>query len=186
MALDLQLRIQNNVLDDNEENAIILIDETGDYDVTSNPGGWGTPNSARAALSDSDVVVTPPDGVELASFDLGTWATTTALASKDLTADLDALDTAPQDGIWKFVFTLAGTSQTSATVYAFRDTDIKKRLIQLSQNNLDLIDFQTAKNLYDKIVYAFEAENYTLAQDLYDDLSDLLDEDSVNFIGCGC
>jgi hypothetical protein len=180
MALDLQIGIQNNI------DTIVLVDGTGEYDVTSNPGGFGSPNSTRASISDSDVVVTPPDGTALASIDLGTWMTTTSLLSTDITTLLAALDTTPTDGIWKFVFTFVGISQTSATVYAFRDNDIRKKLVQLSQNNLDLIDFQTAKTLYDKIQYAFEAENYTLAQDLYDDLSTLLDDTVINFVGCGC
>ena len=180
MALNPNIKIQNDV------DALILVDETGNYDSVSNPGGWGSPNAARNQLTDSDVVVTMPSGTVLDSIDLGTWMTTTSLLSYDLTADLEAQDESLADGLYKFVFTLVSTSTQTVTVYAFRDNAIRERLIQLAQVNLDQIDFQTAKNMYDKMVYAFEAGNYTLVQEIYDDLTNLLDGDAINFFGCGC
>jgi hypothetical protein len=127
-----------------------------------------------------------PDGTELDSIDLGTFMTASNLTEKDITSDIEGVDGSLVDGIWKFVFTLAGISQTSYTMYAFRTNDVRKLLMQLAQKNLDVVGFAEAKNLYDKMIYAFEAENYTLTQEIYDQLTDLLEGCGFSIRNCGC
>ncbi len=180
MSLSLNIRVQN------DKEAMILVDETGDYDVVSNDTGWGAPNSLRADLSDSDVVVTPPGATALASFDLGAFMTSASELSKDITTDLDGLDTSLSDGIWKFVFTLAGITQTSYTLYALRLNTIQARVQSLALNNLDIVDFREADSMLRKIEYAFEAEEYVLAEELIEELNDLLEDCNTDLGGCGC
>ena len=39
-----------------------ISDATGEYDVTTNPTGWGAPNLALADVDSATVVLTPPGG----------------------------------------------------------------------------------------------------------------------------
>lgn len=181
MALDIQIGIQNNY------DSLVLVDETGDYNAISNPGGWGTPNSARSGLSsDPTVIITTPGGTILTSETLTDFMSTSADIAFDLTSAIEAQDSTLDDGIWKFVFTFAGISQTSLTVYAYRDNAVRERLIKLSLKNLDIVDFKTAQELYQKMLYAFEAGDYDLVEELNDDLNRALEVCNLAFKNCGC
>lgn len=178
MALDLQITVQNNV------DSMILVDSTGDYDVTSNPGGWGAPNPVRGDVSSAAVVITPPSGTALTSISLGTFLDPTL--SVDITTNLESQDTALSDGIWKYVFTFGGTGIPDPTVYALRDNTVRARLISLSMNNLDKINFSVLKETYDKMLLAFEAGEYVLAQELMTDLNALMEDCTGTDFNCGC
>ncbi|MFN5251407.1 MAG: hypothetical protein ACK5DE_10180 [Bacteroidota bacterium] len=178
MALDIQITVQNNV------DSMVLIDSTGNYDAVSNPGGWGAPNPTRGTVSGASVVITPPGAEDLASINLGTFLNTEL--SYDITSAVEALDTTLTDGIWKYVFTFSGSGIPDPTVYALRTNTVRARLISLSMKNLDKVSFSTLKEVYDKMLYAFEAEEYVLAEELMVDLNSLLEECVGSDFGSGC
>lgn len=41
---------------------LTLVDSTGDYDVTDNPGGWGAPNTALSAVNYAHLIIETPSG----------------------------------------------------------------------------------------------------------------------------
>jgi hypothetical protein len=180
MALDIQIGIQNN------KTTMVLVDNTGDYDAVSNTGGWGTPNPTRATVSSAAVVVTPPGGTALASISLGSFLTSTSELSSDITSELDSLDTSLEDGIWKYTFTFGGSSIPDPVVYALRDNIAKAKLVELALLDLDKVPFAKLKEIYDKMLYAFEAEEYVLAEELMADLNALLEDCVTTDFRSGC
>ncbi len=178
------MALEYNIISHNGKETMALGDETGDFDGILNPGGWGAPNPVRGDVSDCDVVITTPGGVDLDSIDLGTFLNSTT--SYDLTSDLEAQDTSLDDGIWKFVFTITGVSPTTYTFYGLRTNTLQARVQSLALNNLDVIDFREAETLFRKIGYAFEAGEYVLAEELIEDLNTLLEDCNTTLGNCGC
>lgn len=192
MALDIKLSIINN------KNEIIVSDTTGDYNAITNPTGWGAPNPAHTNVDVTSVRLTvtspsatvyadsaPPNSLYNTTF----W--TTVSRAYEITVDTTNIFTTNPviaDGIWKFVvvFTILGTP-TTVTKYALRDNVLKCQLGQLALGDMDTNSFEEAKLMYDKMVQAFECGEYTLAQQLYQDISDFLSEcDTTIFRNCGC
>lgn len=50
MALELKLKVQNIYSDNGTFPSSDIVDNTGTYDATTNPGGYGSPNPARSDL----------------------------------------------------------------------------------------------------------------------------------------
>lgn len=234
MALDLTITVQNNT------SSIILVDGTGDYDATSNTGGWGTPNADETDLSDVVMVVTAPGATEdtinpLGTYDNGTdyveddvvyyssawykcivdstgnlptdtdyWepfsvndlgAFLASTLSKDITSIVeDDEGLSLTDGIWKYNILVAwdGTqpvgTQTYEPVYALRLNTIAASLARTALRDLDSIDFAEMKSKYDRAILAFDSGEYVLAEDLIEELTELLSEQSafVRFVRCTC
>lgn len=57
MALSLKLSVSHNLI-----NQLTLIDSTGDYDASTNTGGWGAPNTALSAVKFAYLAITDPGG----------------------------------------------------------------------------------------------------------------------------
>jgi hypothetical protein len=57
MALSPTFSICQNKCDE-----LTFTDTTGDYDASTNTGGWGAPNTARAAVTSSYINITDPSG----------------------------------------------------------------------------------------------------------------------------
>jgi len=178
MSLDINIEVINNATQ------IIFRDSTGAYNVITNPGGWGTPNSERTDLTDSDCVATSPTGEVFASFDLGNFMTTTSDLDFLVSSTLENSDGTYSDGVWKFDFTFVGISQTTLTVYALRDIAIKARLARLALGSLDKITFEPLWLAYEKMKLAFDAGDYTLCDELMSDIDDMLNTDT--YVNCGC
>jgi hypothetical protein len=189
MPLELKIGIINN--SDN----IIITDDTGDYNAITNPGGWGSPNPAH----------TTPSPVSAISLDIYLPATTTTIGTSNLlgTTFFTSTDRAYnlytdpsavvptfvlQDGVWKFVttFTISSTSYV-ITKYALRTNEIRCQIAKLALGDMDTNNYEEAKTLYDKMIQAFECEEYTLAQDLYEEINDFFTDCSPYSINsCGC
>jgi hypothetical protein len=191
MALDIKLSIINN------KNEIIVTDSTGDYNAITNPTGWGAPNANRNNTDVTSVrlTVTNPSGTIFAdltppnSLYNTTFWTGTARAY-EITADVTNIFTTNPviaDGVWKFVvaFTVL-TVPISVTKYALRDNVLRCQLGQLALGDMDTNNFEEAKLMYDKMVQAFECGEYTLAQQLYQDISDFLTDCDTMIRDCGC
>lgn len=192
MALEIKISIVNN------KNEIIVVDSTGDYNAITNPTGWGAPNAAHTNVDVTSVrlTVTNPSGtiftdsVPPNSLYNTTFWTSTARAY-EITADVSNIFTTNPiiaDGVWKFVvdFTVLGTP-ISVTKYALRDNNLKCLIGQLALGDMDTNSFEEVKLMYDKMVQVFECEDYVLAQSIYQDINDMLNEcDATIFRNCGC
>jgi len=184
MAFELKIGLQNTA------DAMVLIDETGVYNSVSNPTGWGAPNYETSDLTtDPTVVVYTPDGTALTSITLTDFLSTDT--SYDITADLDSQSVGLTDGVWKFVYTLVFTGPVTKTytIYNMRLWDVEKRIAELALMDLRVVDFQTHKFLYDRVVVAFDQGEYVLAEDLLNELNEGLDDCSSGFDStkdCGC
>jgi hypothetical protein len=90
--------------------------------------------------------------------------------------------------VWKFVtqFTVLG-SPITVTKYALRVNTLSCLIGQLALGDLDTNSFEEIKIMYDKMLQAFECGEYVLAQDLYNDINDILNDcDATIFRNCGC
>lgn len=105
---------------------LTLVDNTGDYDATTNPNGWGVSNTALTAVDYAHLIITDPSGnvydVDIIA-DLGINFAT--VQSDELiynvTADLlgGTLGNTLADGIWTVLYEVsddAGATTTSLTV----------------------------------------------------------------------
>ena len=187
MALEIKVKVTNN------KDGIILSDVTGDYNAVTNPGGWGSPN---------DAYTNPPvTAISLDIYTPGTTATigaasligTTYFTSTDRAYDVykDISTVVPtftlSDGIYKYVvtYTISGTP-TEVTKYSLRDNKLRCSIGELALGNMDVNGYEEIKNLYDRMVQVFECEEYVLAQELYDEIQDALNEDCSRCIKCNC
>ena len=57
LALDFTVKQQTSCTE------VLFTDLTGDYDLTTNPGGWGAPNTTRASVLSSTLTITTPSGL---------------------------------------------------------------------------------------------------------------------------
>jgi hypothetical protein len=169
MALNLKLDVINNQFQ------MLLSDFTGDYNATTNPEGWGSPNTTRASVTAIDCTVLRPSQT-VANTITGLYTSTfwtAAYRQTDIFTQLPAI----VDGLYTVTVTFnPGGSQFVDTFYFLRYEDAKKTLAGLALENSD--KFQEAKFIFDKMVYAEDAENFTLAQALLTDFN--------NYVaGCG-
>ena len=188
MPLELKIGIINN--DDN----IIIGEDTGNYNAISNPGGWGAPNSAYTnppvtAIA-LDIFLPGTTTTIGSSALLGTTFFTTTDRAYNLFTDPSAVvpTFVLQDGVWKFVvtYTISGIPNV-VTKYALRTNVIRCSIAKLALGNMDTNNFEEAKLLYDKMVQAFECEDYTLAQELYEEINFFFTDCSPYSINsCGC
>jgi len=193
MPLEIKIGIINN--DDN----IIISDDTGNYNAITNPGGWDATGVTNPAH-------TTPSPVSVVSLDIYLPGTTTPLSPSsnlltttfftttdrayNLFTDPSAVvpTFALQDGVWKFVvtYTISGVSN-EVEKYALRTNVIRCSIGKLALGNMDTNNFEEAKLLYDKMVQAFECEDYTLAQELYEEINYFFTDCSPYSINsCGC
>lgn len=192
MALDIKISIINN------KNEIIVVDSTGDYNAITNPTGWGAPNANRNNIdvTTARLTVTNPSGTIFTDnlppnslYDTTFWTGTSR--AYEITADVTNIFTTNPvafDGVWKFVtqFTVLG-SPITVTKYALRVNTLSCLIGQLALGDLDTNSFEEIKIMYDKMLQAFECGEYVLAQDLYNDINDILNDcDATIFRNCGC
>jgi len=181
MALDLKVGILNN------KASIIITENTGDYNAVSNITGWGAPNPAYTnppvtaiALNiyyPGSTVTSVPE-IDL----LPTSYFTSADRAYDLTSSLTL-----QDGVWKYIVSYTISSVVySVTKYALRDNDIKCKIGQLALGDMTSNNYEEVKITYDKMVQAFECEEYVLAQELYEEINDMLTDCTPYSSNCNC
>lgn len=177
MALVLKLDVVNNQFQ------MLLSDFTGDYNATTNPEGWGAPNTTRASVTAINCTVLRPSqtvadnitGLYTSTF----W--TAAYRQVDIFTQLPSVI----DGLYTVVVTFnPGGGQFVDTFYFLRYENAKKTLTGLALQNSGL--FEEAKFIFDKMVYAEEAENYTLAQELLTDFNNLVNGCGPTGLSGGC
>lgn len=169
MALNVKLDVVNG------QYTMLLSDVTGDYNATTNPEGWGTPNTLRSAVSGLACTVLRPSQT-VADTITGLYTSTFWTSAYRQVDIFSQLPTAP-DGL--YTVTLTFTSSPSIpveTMYFLRYEAAKATLAQLAiQSNSN---FEELKFIYDKMVLAEDSEQWTLAQTLLGEFNDLV-------AGCG-
>lgn len=107
MALELSFTIA----EDCNCKQLTFTDNTVTYNVDTNPGGWGTPNSDIADCHLGYLVITDPNGT-VTTIDLvetGDFPNSTSEALIILNTDLGFTDDEKlPDGVWKFVLSYYG------------------------------------------------------------------------------
>ena len=190
MALSIQIGILNNDAD------IIVVDNTGNYNAISNSGGWGAPNAAYTnppvtAIA-LDIFLPGTTTTIGASALLGTTFFTTTDRAYNIFTDPSAVvpTFALTDGVWKYVFAFTISSVvTTITKYSLRVNNLICSIGKLALGNMDINNYAEAKLLYDRMVQAFDCEEYTLAQELYEEINFLLSDSDCNAYsigGCNC
>lgn len=111
-----------------DKNIFTLTDNTGPYNATLNPYGWGSGNIEISDVESSGLTITSPAGVVYGPFDV--LATIPNLDGTTLEIDItDILDQDPavgeaySDGYWIFDWTVQG-------VYGLDDTPFHSRCVR--------------------------------------------------------
>jgi hypothetical protein len=179
MPLNVKLDVVNG------QYTMLLSDVTGDYNATTNPDGWGAPNTARSAVTGLACTVLRP-GQTVANTITGLFTSTFWTAAYRQVDIFTQLPTVP-DGL--YTVTLTFTSSPSIPVeimYFLRYESAKATLAQLALQ--DNSDFEQLKFIYDKMVLAEDFGNYTLAQTLLDEFNSVVAGCGNTGLsgGCGC
>jgi hypothetical protein len=164
---------------------MLLSDVTGDYNATTNPEGWGAPNTTRAAVTGLACTVLRP-GQTVADVITGLFASTfwtAAYRQVDIFTQLPAVP----DGLYTVTLTFTSSPAIPVeTMYFLRYEAAKATLAQLAlQGNSN---FEEVKFIYDKMVLAEEYGNYTLAQTLLGEFNSAVAGCGNTGLsgGCGC
>jgi hypothetical protein len=187
MALEIKVEVTNN------KDGIILSDVTGDYNAVTNPGGWGSPNDAYTnppVTAISLDIYTPGTSTTIGSASLigTTYFTSTDRAYdvyKDVSTVVPTFDLA--DGVYKYVvtYTISATPYV-ITKYSLRDNLLRCSIAELALSDMESNGYEEIKDLYDRMVQAFECEEYVLAQELYEEIQDAFTDCSPYCIKCNC
>lgn len=181
MALEIKVEITNT------KDKLIIADVTGNYNGVTNPGGWGSPNPAYSDITALSLNVFYPGSsvADLSAFNLYTTSYyTTTDRAYDLTSNVTL-----QDGVWKFEYSYTVTGIVGAvtsTIYSLRDIDLKCKIGQLALGDMETNNFDEIKSMYDRMVQAFLCEEYIFAQELYEEISDMLTDCSPYSYNCNC
>jgi hypothetical protein len=180
MALNVKLEVVNG------QYTMLLSDVTGDYNATTNPEGWGSPNIARATVSAIACTVKRP-GQTVADVISGLF-TSTFWTTAYRQVDIFALLPGVSDGLYEVVvtFTASPTAIPVETFYFLRYESAKATLAGLALQ--DNVNFEELKFIYDKMVLAEQTGNYTLAETLLGEFNSLVAGCGSTGLsaGCGC
>lgn len=159
----------------------IVIDSTGNYNVVSNPTGWGSPNTVRttAVTPTMNAVVVSPSGTSTTVSLLAGNFANDAIRSQNIASSLSL-----EDGIWTITVNYTGFT---VNVYTLRDASIKCALGKLALGDMSCNDYSELKMLYDKMLQAMECGEYLLAEEIYADIQVALNgcPSSIRK-SCGC
>jgi hypothetical protein len=188
VQVDFKLEIINN------KSNIVISDTTGDYNAVTNPLGWdstATVTPSRSSVSVASLEITKPG----ASVSIGAanLMTTSFIVGTSRAYDVfsDPTNVVPtftlEDGVWKYVMTITDSFGTfTKTEYSLRVNELKCKIGKLALGNLDTNKFYEVKSEYDRMVQAFECEEYVLAQEIYESVVDMLTSCYPYSPSCNC
>lgn len=187
MALEIKVEVANN------KDGIVFSDITGNYNAVSNPGGWGSPNDAYTnppVTAISLDIYTPGSDTSVGAANLlGTTYFTSSDRAYDVYKDVSSVvpTLTLSDGVWKYVVTYTISSVPyQVTKYSLRDNTLRCTIGELALGDMTSNDFAEIKTMYDKMVQAFDCEEYVFAQELYEEINDMLTDCSPYSINCNC
>jgi len=132
---------------------LIFRETTGIYNVTTNPGGYGTPNpNADPAAADSVVlVITSPDGIEytLDMAGLSSFPNDNTEFEYSIPLSLIGDRTVIEDGYWQFTYTVTFSAVSYSVTksyffYCNANCCVSKMLSAISLT--DITDVNNSKN----------------------------------------
>lgn len=198
MALTISPRITLNT----NCQSFVLVDLTGSYDVTSNPGGWGTPNPETTDLSAVSLTITDNQNINSTTYNVPA-ADVASILSSGLTITADDIygTTSFTDGAYTIVvtYTVDGTDYES-TIYKgwFCQAICCVRSMGAGLNikscdSKDIATWNFAMNLLASAYWATCCGKYDEYQTIIDYVNELCDgcggstnTSTSSSSGCGC
>lgn len=167
---------------------LYTIEQTGDYSVL-NTGGFGAPNPTRASITVVTLNVTQPDGVVVGK-NVPVSFITTSPYTFDLASTIGGAAVEMMDGVYQIdaeYFQTGPVSVGTTTVYGLYDYNVRCALGKLALSDLTKVEYGELKLEYDRMVQAFECEDYTLVEEILADINDMLvDCNGTGTLNCGC
>lgn len=142
---------------------LTLQDETGNYNVTNNPTGWGSPNDTLATVEAATLLIKDPSGndhdIDIVSdlaitFDGSTVVEDLVYPVTNKLLGYDTSDYVP-DGTWEVVYSITSDGNDySVTRRFFTVCRMEKRIDELLKKYADLVltgrqDYRYLDSLYD-------------------------------------
>lgn len=153
----------------NGQYTMLLSDVTGDYNATTNPEGWGTPNTTRASITAIECTILRP-GQTVANTITGLYTSTFWTSAYRQVNVFSMLPTVP-DGLYEVTVSFSYSGGVITKTFNFlRYESVKATLAQLAVSSSD--KYEELKLIYDKMVYAEEMGYYSLAESLMNDFID--------------
>lgn len=205
----LQVALSNSIIN---YTSINLTDNTGDYNVSTNPTGWGAPNTALSAVQYAHLYVDGPTTVDIDIIsDLGiTFDGSTVI--EDLVYNLPysllypgQTDTLIPDGVWTIEYRIstdsdwvegAGTnSSITVTVMTYYEiqSDVYDRIKLLPNyytcsdcDNQFVKETSVIFMLLQALIASTQYSNTARFEELLSSLEDIVAFDSENCASCGC
>lgn len=174
------------------EGHIYISEETGDYSI-SNPGGWdGGGNPSRGDIESTTFVIIGPDGTTYNQvIDTNTFLKASPYLT-DLATPLSGDAITPADGVYQLTVTYADTDPIpndtwTGGVNILYDYSVRCALGKLALGDVTKTKYAELKLEYDRMVQAFECEDFVLTAEILADINDMLTGcgGSLN-CDCGC
>jgi len=165
---------------------ITFIETTGEYNVSSNPNGWGTPNEETSDATAATLTLVGPDGTTYPSIDLEALSSFPKDDSTEVvinSTDLLSTMTSFVDGQWKITYSVTTSTTTyTKTVMFFFTCQIEKVIDKLLAK-LDINDCECKPGQIEEILkltayadamkYAIGGGNLTEANEILKTLNRL-------------
>jgi len=185
MALSIKLGVSTT------KGHIYTIEKTGDYS-SLNTGGFGAPNPLRGDITKVTTNVTQPNGTVVVK-NVPVVFITTSPYTFELTSTTGGSAVSTTDGVYQInaeYFTGTSPSYVSAgttIVYGLYDYNVRCALGKLALSDLTKVEYGELKLEYDRMVQAFECEDYTLVAEILADINEMLvDCNGTGTLNCGC
>lgn len=181
MALELKL----NVCFADNCSVLNIKDATGAYNVTTNPTGWGFPNTALTDITKAIIAVTPPNATVATSFDITTTVQTATIVNGLFPlynyTDSSFTDGSLVDGMYVIDYSVIDISEnlyrTSINVFSTCKADccIEKMKAKFCEYMCGC-DWEIYWDSYKKAEALLYAAKSAFACAKYDQAKDLLDQ----------
>lgn len=184
------MALQINATAEVRDGVFFLVDETGNYDAISNPGGYGPPNLLNNMLYPIVLNFTYPDGTIVSKntdddgFGLF-WPDSSATLTEDY------MGYTFTDGIYT-INLIAYSPFGVGSAQTFRVLYLKEIMCSISSialqyaNNMAEFVKMGFKELYDGIEIAFACGNYTTAESMIATLQAKIEKFNVANPDCRC
>lgn len=186
MALDLK----TVVVQQSNGTQVKLYDNTGDYDVTNNPTGWGSPNPTRASITAIVIDIERGDisySKTLTAQERTDYLDPTVGVTLTSTAVLGSGYAVYEDGLYEIQISITEPGDThydnkyEYMLWAMWD-DIRHLVLTMEVpivNYLESYNIALLNALFDDILYACQYGQVSTADEIYTFLRNVLDNETV-------
>ena len=114
--------VKFSICQENTCDGVNFSENTGIYNVTTNPTGWGAPNEATTDATAATLLITGPDGTVYSNIDL--FALSSFPKSDDTSYLIEASTLSPAlttfaDGLWEMTYSVTTGSTTYTETMTF-------------------------------------------------------------------